>query len=130
MRKIFLLLAVSFITLQAVAQNKSAVVAITASNIESVLSSNGDWKLIRATPNEKGIKIKSFTMKGAGYGEIEKIQADGSTKKIFCKIFGMNQNAICFGDADGERVIFKLIEMTSNTLRMSDGTTTVDFLRK
>jgi VCBS repeat-containing protein len=128
MKKVIMIAMIALVSVSATLLAKTET-AITAANIEMVLSKAGTWTMAKADPNEKEIKIKSFIMKGTGYGEIVKLQSDGTTKTIFCKIYGMNQNAICFADAEGERVIFKLDEMTTNTLRMTTGKTTVTFVR-
>jgi hypothetical protein len=107
---------------------KNNEVTITSANIESTLT--GKWNMEKVQPNDKGVIIKGFTMKGAGYGEIIKGDAQGGSKIIVSKIFGMNQNAICFADGEGSRIVYKIISITKSTMCLTDGVYTIDFTKE
>jgi hypothetical protein len=107
---------------------KQNTVAITAANIESTL--NGSWKIARVSPSDKQVSIQSFVLKGAGYGEITKSIDKGLVKTVFSKIYGINQNAIIFADAEGVRVVYKIIELQKNLIRLSDGEATIDYVKE
>jgi hypothetical protein len=107
---------------------KNNEIAINAANIETVL--NGKWTMTKVQPKDKDVLIKGFEMKGTGYGEILKTSPDGTTKMVICKIFGINQNSIVFADADGSRVVYKIVMMSKNAMQLTDGVATLDFIKE
>jgi hypothetical protein len=127
MKKLILLSILSLGIVNIYAQKNNNIV-ITAANIEAALT--GNWIMAKIQPDDKGVFIKGFTMKGTGFGDILKNSGTGETKTIISKIFGFNQNSICFVDGDGERIVYKIVSMTKNYMQLTDGDRTIDFLRK
>jgi hypothetical protein len=90
----------------------------------------GKWAVIRVRPNDKAVSLRGFTMKGTGYGEIESVAENNSTKKVLGRIFALNNNSIVFTDNEGHRIIYKVEYLTKTMIQLTDGTNSVDIAKQ
>lgn len=124
MRKLLLLILVAFSAIASKAQSKD--LNINASTLNETIK--GKWFLQNANP-ANAIPFQEFTIKGPGFGSIGKFKSDGKgLDQIVCKILLGNAD-ITFNDADGEHQVFRITELTKTSIKMSNGSVTLVFVK-
>jgi hypothetical protein len=129
MKKIIIsTLLLAMVSATAFAQKSNTAIPLNNENIQKTVI--GDWNIINIQPANADVKIKNISIKGAGYGEVMKQKEDGTEVSIICKIYAQNNSEIMFSDAEGYRIIYKVISLTKNTMSLSNGKFTVDYKKQ
>jgi hypothetical protein len=123
MKKIIFALFLGLFITQAHAQRNNELV-LNNQTIQDNLK--GNWTLISVQPSDANVEIRGMNFKGVGYGEILKMK-DGKLTPVISKIFATNNNSITFSDADGNRIMYKVLSMSKSTMQLTDGTVTMTF---
>jgi hypothetical protein len=114
-----------FASTQSFAQRGSSEITINTENIQKTLV--GNWAVTSIQPNDADVLIQDIAIKGAGYGEVMKKKADGTFAPVICKIYAQNNSEIMFSDAEGYRVVYKVVSLTKSTMQLRNGATTVNY---
>lgn len=118
MRAIILFVFLSLAAATTYAQSKE--LNINATTLNEVVV--GKWILTNVDP-AGAAPFQEFQVKGPGFGDVSKLRDDKKIEKIISKIV-LSNNSVTFSDADGDRYTFKVLELTKNTIKLSDGKVT------
>jgi hypothetical protein len=124
MRKLLLVVLLAFAGQATYAQGRELNINVSTLN-ETI---KGKWFLQNANP-ANAIPFQEFTVKGPGFGSIGKLKSDGKgLEQIVCKIILGNAD-ITFNDADGEHQVYRITELSKTSVKMSNGTVTLVFVK-
>ncbi len=124
----FTLLTLCSLSLSGFAQKTAKAITLNTENIQKTVV--GNWIVQSIMPNDDGILIKDISIKGAGYGEVMKKKEDGTQAPVICKIYPQNNSELLFSDAEGYRVAYKVVSLSSSEMVLSKGKTILTYIKK